>query len=93
MEPLIQPVLTDLNHEWKSSPLFQEEVLKITNNAPERYNRGFDDLFSKTHLNICSSTEIIKNEFRYYEKRVHKIRKFPSGIMYRNPILSKNSIL
>ncbi|KAF0986091.1 hypothetical protein HZS_5178 [Henneguya salminicola] len=62
------------------------------NNAFERYNRRFGELFINAHPNLSAFLIAIRNEFEFYSERCHQIRKNNKSIKYDNGNISKPEI-
>ncbi|KAF0986420.1 hypothetical protein HZS_6132 [Henneguya salminicola] len=54
---------------------YDTEFIGRTNNSIERYNRRLSDKFSRPHSKFAAFTQIIKEEFLYYEEKCCEIRE------------------
>jgi hypothetical protein len=52
-----------------------KEIVNRTNNALEKYNRRFNDLFSKGTPSLAEFIGVVEEESRYYAKKLRNIRR------------------
>lgn len=77
---------------WNISQVNDEILVGRTNNALERYNRRFGEIFMNAHPNITAFVMAIRSEFEFYSERCEQIRKSGETIRFDAGNFVKTSI-